>query len=114
MDKEVVFASFEPAARERHADLANRVVLASGPPYDEAYPRAWGASVRVELADGRVLAAEREHALGDPDAPLSSQRLEAKARDLLALGGVDPEPVVRQVYGLRAGGSPVSLVDLIT
>ena len=113
MDKEVVFTSFEAAARERHADLANRVVLASGPPYDEAYPRAWGASVRVELADGRVLAAEREHALGDPDAPLSSHRLEAKARDLLALGGVDPEPVVSQVNALRAGGSPAGLADLV-
>ena len=111
IDKEVVFASFGTTARARHADLASQIELASGSPYDEAYPRAWGASVRVVLEDGRVLEAERKHALGDPDAPLSPHRLEAKARDLLALGGVDPEPLVKQVRALSAGGSPAGLAD---
>ncbi len=111
IDKEVVFASFGTTARARHADLASQIELASGSPYDEAYPRAWGASVRVVLEDGRVLEAERKHALGDPDAPLSPHRLEAKARDLLALGGVDPEPLVNQVRALSAGGSPAGLAD---
>ncbi|MCY4429786.1 MAG: MmgE/PrpD family protein [Rhodospirillales bacterium] len=111
IDKEVVFASFGTTARARHADLASQIELASGSPYDEAYPRAWGASVRVVLEDGRVLEAERKHALGDPDAPLSPHRLEAKARDLLALSGVDPEPLVNQVRALSAGGSPAGLAD---
>ncbi len=112
-DKEVVFASFGTTARGRHADLAGQVEVASGSPYDEAYPRAWGASVRVVLGDGRVLEATREHALGDPDAPLSPRRLEAKARDLLALGGADPEPLVNQVRALSAGGSPAGLAGLV-
>ena len=111
IDKKVVFASFGTTARARHADLASQIELASGSPYDEAYPRAWGASVRVVLEDGRVLEAKRKHALGDPDAPLSPHRLEAKARDLLALGGVDPEPLVKQVRALSAGGSPAGLAD---
>ena len=113
MDKEVGFTSFGTTARQRHADLAGQIELAAGSPYDEAYPRAWGASVRVVLGNGRVLEAERRHALGDPDAPLSPHRLEAKARDLLALGGVDPGPLVTRVRALRAGGSPAGLADLV-
>ena len=113
MDKDVGFASFGTTARARHADFAGQVELASGSPYDEAYPGAWGASVRVVLADGRILETERRHALGDPDAPLSPHRLEAKVRDLLALCDVDPGPLVSQVQALRTGGSPAGLADLV-
>ncbi len=111
-EREVVFGSFDEVARERHARLADRVELVSGHLFDDAYPGAWGASVRVILGDGQVLEANRRHALGDPDAPLASTRLEAKARDLMALAGVDPDPLISGVRALTGGGSPGDLVGI--
>lgn len=111
-EREVVFGSFDEIARQRHAGLANRVELVTGQPFDDAYPSAWGASVRVILDDGQVLEAKRRHALGDPDAPLASTRLEAKARDLMALAGVDPDPLISGVRALIRGGSPSGLADI--
>ncbi len=112
-DRDIGFSSFEETARKRHRDLAGRVSLASGSPYDEAYPGAWGATVRIVLADGRILGASREHALGDPDAPLSPDRLEAKARRLLAFGGADPDPMIRAVRALDGGGPASGLAGLL-
>ncbi len=112
-DRDIGFASFREPARQRHGDLARRVRLTSGPPYDDAYPGAWGASVRIVRADGRILDAFRNHALGDPDAPLSPHRMEAKVRGLLAFGGGDPEPMIRQVRALRADGPAAGLAGLV-
>lgn len=101
----VDFDAFGAAARSRCADLALRVGVRVDEPYRSAYPRAWGARVRLTLADGTELAAERTNAKGDPEAPLSRDEMIAKARLLLAHGNVrEPERVIDGILGLATDG----------
>lgn len=101
----VDFDAFGAAARSRCADLALRVGVRADEPYRSAYPRAWGARVRLTLTDGSELVAMRENAKGDPEAPLSTDQMVAKARMLLEHGGVrDPERIIGGVLGLASGG----------
>jgi 2-methylcitrate dehydratase PrpD len=101
----VDFDAFGAAARSRCADLALRVGVRADEPYRSAYPRAWGARVRLTLTDGSELVATRENAKGDPEAPLSTDQMVAKARMLLEHGGVrDPERIIGGVLGLASGG----------
>lgn len=110
-DGGLAFGSFDGTARERHAPLAGRVRLAAADPYASAYPAAWGAEVEVRLDDGRGIAVRRTHALGDPDSPIPAERLEAKARELVAMGGARPEPLIARVRDLAAGGPTAGLVS---
>src|SRR5262249_22303284 len=56
---------------------------------DQAYPRAWGAAVRVETADGERLEAKRADCKGDPENPVGESELAAKAQALMEDGGMD-------------------------
>lgn len=99
----VDFDAFGARARSACAALALKVGVHAREPYRSAYPMAWGAEVRVRLADGTELAARRDNAKGDPEAPLSRADMIAKARMLLAHGGVaDPERIVEGVLGLAS------------
>ncbi len=103
---QVDFAAFGEAARARAAKLALRVSLSADEPYRSAYPRNWGARVRVELKDGRELVAQRDNAKGDPEARLSHDDMVAKAEMLLAHGGVrHPKSVIDGVLGLARDGA---------
>ncbi len=110
---QVDFAAFGPAARDACAALALRVAIAANEPYRSAYPAAWGAEVRVRLADGTALSVARSNAKGDPEAPLSPGEMIAKARMLLAHGGIsDPDRIVEGVLGLASGGALPELPGL--
>ncbi|MCF4164880.1 MmgE/PrpD family protein [Zavarzinia compransoris] len=87
LDGRIDFESFEAPARERHSTLRPRVILRAGNRETAAYPTAWGSTVTVTLADGTDLSAAREHALGDPENPLSRDALIEKAQMLLAKAG---------------------------
>ncbi|HUD50406.1 MmgE/PrpD family protein [Parvibaculum sp.] len=102
----VDFEAFGPAARSACAALALKVSIAAREPYLSAYPTAWGAEVRVRLADGTTLKVARRNAKGDPEAPLSSDEMIAKAHMLLAHGGVaDAGRIVDGILGLATGGA---------
>ena len=99
----VDFRAFNDEARARCADLALRVEIAAEEPYRSAYPRAWGGNVKLTLRDGTVLEAARTNAKGDPEAPLSSDEMVAKARMLLSHGGVrEPERLIEGILGLAS------------
>lgn len=103
---QVDFAAFGEAARARVAELALRVSPSADEPYRSAYPRNWGARVRVMLKDGRELVAQRDNAKGDPEAPLSHDDMVAKAEMLLAHGGVrNPKGIIKGVLGLARDGT---------
>lgn len=87
----VDFAAFAAPARQELTLLRARVTARAAEPYISAYPQAWGSAVTVTLRDGECLTARRTHAKGDPEAPLTPIELIAKARMLMAHGGV-PEP----------------------
>ena len=87
-------AAFEPeaVARPGIARLRAATRVAASDPYASAYPARYGAGLRVVLRDGRSVEASVPDALGDPENPLSPERVEAKALALLAHAGVPPTP----------------------
>ncbi len=68
-------------------------------PYISNYPARYGASVSVQLADGSQIRCAAPDALGDPENPLTMDEIHAKARTLMAHGGVSAD----QAEGLIAG-----------
>lgn len=109
------FAAFGAEARAAAALLARRVSLRAGPPYDAAYPAAWGAGVRIGLDDGTVIEESRPRCKGDPEAALSVDEMVAKARALMLYGGVnEPGPVIDAVLALAEGGPVPDLAPLFT
>ncbi len=71
------------------------------------YPRQFVGDVEIALADGRTLRERQDRPRGGPDAPLTRAELEAKFRGnaALALSDANVERLIRNVYGLTAGGS---------
>jgi len=105
-DDEVTFASFDEAARERLSPLRDKVSVNLSEELEAAYPARWGGTVEVTLNDGSVLREERQDALGDPESPLSRDRLIAKACALFRHGGAEcPEQLVEDILGLVDGGA---------
>jgi len=98
-DGKVDQASFDAAARARIAGERAKVEVALSDRVDRAYPRSWGAEVRVETKDGQVLEASRKEAKGDPENPVTADELVAKARMLLA-GGMNAADADRLVAAI--------------
>ena len=87
-------------ARALAAPLARDVKLRAGEPYASAYPAAWGGEVAVTLKDGARHVEIRPHAKGDPEAPLDSGDMLAKAAMLLEYAGIDnAADVVAKTHG---------------
>ncbi len=91
----VVQASFDAEARGRIAGDRAKVELVLSPEVDAAYPKAWGAAVTVEAADGHTFTAVRRQARGDPENPVTAEELTIKARGLLSAGGMTEAEVQR-------------------
>lgn len=97
----VDFAAFTQSARAELADLRERVVVRVAEPYASAYPQAWGGAVTVTVRGGERVTARRTHAKGDPEAALSPVELIAKARMLMAYGGVrEPDRLIDAILAL--------------
>ena len=108
-------ASFDAEARSRMAAGRAKVALTVAPKVDAAYPKAWGAEVVVETADGRRLVTSRHHAKGDPENPLSGTELKDKARTLLIGSGLSDnraDAFIAAILGLTSGKS-VRDLDLL-
>ncbi len=114
-DDQVWFDSFGAGARERLSDLRQRVAVAIDAECETSYPARWGARVVVESVGGERFAAERDGALGDPELPLSQDRLVDKARRLLAFGGAhDPDGIIDSILAMAEGGAAPSLRELVS
>ena len=81
-----------------HAALRAQVRVAEAPDITARYPARFGARATARLADGTQLTAEATDALGDPERPVSAAGLEAKARALMAWGGLAPAAADRLVH----------------
>ncbi|MEG0819967.1 MAG: hypothetical protein RSG56_11025, partial [Brevundimonas sp.] len=66
-----------------------RISVREAPELTARYPARFGATVRALLADGRVMEIEAADALGDPERPMDQTAIVAKARALMAWGGLD-------------------------
>ena len=97
----VDFAAFAEAARADLAGLRTRVNVRVAEPYASAYPKAWGSAVTLKLRGGEQITAQRTHAKGDPESPLTPLELIAKARMLMIHGGIDePDCLIDAVLAL--------------
>jgi len=111
-DGRIDFGSFQGASRERNAALCARVTVAATERFGSAFPRACGAEVRVFMTDGSIVRSVREHAKGDPAAPLTESEIVSKALGLLELGNVkNPARFVDDVLAMRHG-KPMPHVEL--
>lgn len=95
-DGMVDFNSFNEHARERLAELRNRVQCQVSEPYRSAYPNEyWGAKITVTTADGETLIADRRVCKGDPNAVLSDDDMLTKAMMLMTHGDMDADQAQR-------------------
>ena len=102
-DGVVTLDSFDEQARREVSDMRKRVTVASNNPFAENYPEAWGARVTVTTSNGETVIAERTHCKGDPELPLNTEEMTAKAKLLLSFGGLSgsrAESVCDQVLSL--------------
>ncbi len=60
------------------ASLMGRIDIEADPGLSAAYPRAWGAEVRVLTADGRTMRGAVTHPKGDPENPLDMDEIITK------------------------------------
>jgi 2-methylcitrate dehydratase PrpD len=97
-DGEPTLQGFEPEqiARADLSALRDRCRVEVVEQYDGPYPRHYGSGVEVMLASGATLAAGVPDALGDPENPLSDDRILSKAMLLMASAGV-PAAVAARV-----------------
>lgn len=111
IEGKVGFGSFDAKARDAMASFARGIAVRAGEPFAAAYPGAWGGEVRVVMKDGARLAEARRHCKGDPEAALGRDAMIAKARELLAFGGVkDADGLIRAVLAMAEGGPVTKLV----
>lgn len=88
------------------AALRERITLTVELSHERDYPARYGASLRLELHGGQVLNFRQDHAPGDPELPLSTEAICAKARGLLQAAGWTEENA--QVLVDRTVALPVS------
>ena len=94
----------EPAT----AALREKVQVAAGPPYSDAYPARFGAEIRVHNANGGTQIFAVPDALGDPENPLGEDGIREKALALLTAGGLsanEASALVDAVLALPEGGA---------
>jgi 2-methylcitrate dehydratase PrpD len=94
-DGAIGFDSFEPPEIARHAALVTRIEVREDAGMTAAYPQCSQASVEITLANGTTVIEHVDHALGDPELPLSDQARLMKHRALLARACIPAESALR-------------------
>ena len=76
------------------------------------YPARFGASAIAILNDGTRLEADAPDALGDPERPVTPGDIEAKARKLMAWGGLTPAQTDRLCTACNGLGDTADVAEL--
>lgn len=84
------------------AALRARVSVRLGEAQQARYPLHYGATVRIECHDGRVLAADLQDCWGDPDRPMPEAAVRDKARGLMTHAGWCPGRVDAALAAVEA------------
>ena len=101
--------AFEEAALDTDIirEMLEHVEVEVGQDLADAYPRRWGAAVRVVTEDGGEREARRSDARGDPERPLGDDELDRKTLDLFewaGRGGAWGHEALRDVRALVGDG----------
>jgi 2-methylcitrate dehydratase PrpD len=110
-------SAFEPDAITRLAALRARVHVTEDAALTSAYPRHFGASVALHLANGAILRETVPDALGDPENPLPEADLLAKARMLMRAAGIGEaktDALVASTLALASGAPAATLNDALS
>ena len=103
-DGDVWFESFEDRARDRLAGLRGRAYVDRAAAVEQRFPASWGVELKVSLADGQTLRAQRLHAKGDPELPLSTDDVTAKATRVFEFRDIAPaKPFIDAVLAMAEG-----------
>jgi len=104
---------FEPQALSDLVVVAlrSRVTVVRADDLTAAYPAHFGARITA-TANGVTHRAESLDALGDPENPLSSEALTAKARALMAWGGMGAAAADRLIVVAEGLGNTTTVADL--
>lgn len=93
------------------AELRARVRLRQGDAQQARYPAHYGALVRIECRDGRVLSADLSDCWGDPARPMPEPAVHDKARRLMAHAGWMPERIDAALAATLALPQAADLAD---
>lgn len=96
----------EPAV----AALRGRIQLQVAEAFELAYPMHFGARCQLTLASGASLQCQLNDTLGDPERPLSTGQLVAKARRLFAAAGLSEARIERLTAMRWASEADVSIL----
>lgn len=99
----------------READtiaLRARISVSEAATLTARYPAHFGAVARARLVDGRLLEVVAEDALGDAENPMDSAAIVAKARALMAWGGLDGAATDRLIEAALNLGEGTGVSDL--
>ena len=75
------------------AALIERIEVRASAELDAAFPRVWGARVRVEFEDGTIEEAELMNPSGSQGRPFGWEEVRHKASVILAASSIDPAPL---------------------
>jgi 2-methylcitrate dehydratase PrpD len=92
--------------------LRSRVSVRENAGSTARYPARFGARAAAVLEDGTRLEVEVADALGDPEQPVTPVDLEAKARKLMAWGGLNPAQTDRLCAACLGLGSVSQVAEL--
>jgi len=99
------FDVFEEQARRDLAPYRQKVLIKADEPHLSAYPKDWGATLKLTFADGAEITTQRNHCKGDPEDALSVAEMRDKAMMLLEFGGVSkPEEFIDNILAMAGGG----------
>ena len=111
-------ASFEPMVFRR-ADMAairEKVTVEAADAYSAAFPHHYGAEVEIWGKGWLHEKAAVADALGDPGNPVGDETVVAKARELMAAGGLPApkvEAIVQKTLALGRGGTIDDVTELL-
>ena len=97
--------------------LRQRVSVKADDAISHLFPAHYGAIVTARLKDGTVHEVSCRDALGDPDIPVSDERLVDKHMDLFTWGGLDTDQahqLMQHVGAMQDGGSMAAWWQTLT
>lgn len=94
------------------AALRSRVLIREDIAATARYPARFGASATALLKDGTRLEVDAPDALGDPERPVTHGDIEAKARKLMAWGGLTPADTDRLCAACNGLGEIADVTEL--
>ena len=101
----------EGLTEPRLAELRSMIAVAEDLEITARYPARFGASALARFTDGSSLEVEAPDALGDPERPVSEAQLLAKARSLMAWGGLNDASSERLIAAALGQGGWAHVAD---